>query len=712
MNCELQYFSFSLTIFLKILYTVLEMEKEQIVHPRTEREEKGYFVQNNLFDYWTPGTGTDYQDSYTKLFTPGAGYIPQNYDFFPDLSLEFHEEELRLLHADNAGIALVGGAGTGKTYALSSLAGYWIREGIFHADEVLVITFTDSESRELALRILKTAGQSGSGVEVTGIDEFCFKLLCMVYGTTPRIFDIHDRKHFIDLIFPFLSNKAAEMLCSFIALKEIEGSRDPEEDFPHLRDTYLDSLNNIKVCDRGVLAVQAALALTNNPGTLFSVRQKYKCIMIDDLQRMDTYQYDLLSRFVMQNIIIETNPGRIQKIVVSVDPLQKDGYTVRKHICEMFLSDYVRRRFFLNKSWRIPGRILSSVSRLYGKEKRKKKKVPKTHKKRGAHILLYRAKDPGEEAAFIVDTILSLVKKKKGHTSGECSWKDFGIFSRQTEDFKEITAFLARAHIPFILHNRHSITEAKPFHQINSLLYFILSERDVAAFADILLNLFNDFSIGEVKNIFLAGNRKDEPLSGLVQRLYNEQILSDSQYTGIIRLFRINKKIRKQVFESGITAGIALLCSEFPGLEVLLINVPEKRRLYLEWADSCGMDIKKFLTGQQFLYTGNHGKQQLNRVHLSLFHYTKGLELPVLFIPGMEEGNCPLYNTSPDIETETGLFYSAITRAKERVYLSFAESRSGEKKEVSSFIREMGSHVKEIDPAPVSGEPFEQRALF
>jgi DNA helicase-2/ATP-dependent DNA helicase PcrA len=686
------------------------MREESLSHPRIESNGKGYFIQNDLFQYWTPGTEIDNRNLYPASGVTETKYISQSYDIFCDLSLEFHEQELRLLHTDDVGIALVGGAGTGKTHALASLAGHWIRKGIFKADEILVITFTNSETRKIALGILEITGQKGTGVEVTGIDGFCFKLLCAVYGMTPRIFTENDRKHFIDLIFPFLSEENASLLCSFIDSNKMNKNIEPEEDFSHLRDTYIHSLMHIKVCDQRALAVQAAQAVTGNPGILFNIQQKYRCILIDDLQRMDKHQYDLLSRVIIHNIFIETDPGRIQKIVVSVDPLQREKRTYGNSVCETFLSDYVRRRFFLTKSWRVPGRILSSVSRLYGKERAKKKKVPKTHKKRGTHILLYRAKNPVEEAVFIKDTILSLVKKKKASPLNEYSWKDFGIFSREKEDLKEVAASLMQAHIPFTMHDGQSFTDVKPFHLINSFFHFILSERDVAAFADILLNLFSKFSAGEVKSIFLAGNRKDEPLPGLILRLYDEHILSDSQYAEISRLFTIRKKVKRIVYESGIIAGITTFCSGFPELDLLLLNFPEEKQLYLEYAHSCGHDIKKFLT-EQMLNRGNHHNMQSdNKVQLSPFHCAKGFELPVLFIPGMEEGNCPLYNQSPD--TEIGLFYSAITRVKERVYLSYAKTKSGEKREISSFIREMGSHVKEIDPAPVTMKQFEQGVLF
>ncbi|MBN2536433.1 MAG: ATP-dependent helicase [Spirochaetales bacterium] len=684
------------------------MEKKQTVSQHINKEEKGYFVQNDLFQYWTPGAGTKEQVLYTTSPGPITEYVSQTYDIFYDLSPEFHEEELEFLHTDDVGIALVGGAGTGKTQVISSLAGYWLREGIFQADEVLVITFTDPETRELTPDILKTAGQKGTGVEVTGIDWFCFKILCAAYKIAPRVFQEHDRKFFISLFFPFLSEKTVESLCSYIDSKEMNKENEQEEDLPHLYETYIDSLIRTKTCDKGTLAVQAAQALTGNPRILFTMQQKYRCILIDDLQCMDKHQYDILSRIIMHNILLETPPGRIQKIVVSVDPLQREKRTHKKSVCEMFLSNYIRRRFFLNKSWRVPGKILSSVSRLYTGEKIKKKKVPKTHKKQGTPIFFYRAKDSREEAVFIKETILSLVEKKRAYPSDEYTWKDFGIFTRKEETLKEIAPFLAQVHIPFIEYEKKSFTGTGPFRRINSLFHFMLSEKDVAAFADILLNLFYDFSIGQVKSIFLAGNRKDEPLSGLVLRLYNEQILSDSQYSGIVKLFKIKEKARKTVSESGITEGIASLYSGFPGLEQSLMNFPEEKQLYMEYAEFCGKDVRKFVT--EPLFIGTNHRDIKERVYLSTFHHAKGLELPVIFIPAMEEGNCPFYDTSPDIEAETGLFYSAITRVKERVYLSCTETRSGKKQEVSSFIKEMGSHIKEISPA--SPERFKQGALF
>lgn len=683
------------------------MESEHIYNPRHLLGKDGYFEQNDLFQYWNPKGETEYPVTHTLLIKPEAGYLAD----FNDFSSDLHNDITALLNTDAAGIALIGGAGTGKTHLLSSLAGYWISQHIYKPGEVLVITFTNTEIPELSEGILKVAKEKSAGVEVTGIEGFCLKLLSMVYGYTPRIFDSNDRKNFITLIFPFLSDTQRELLFSFIQSPGMEIPPDTDEDFNHLRDSYFHSLHNIGACDLGVLTAQTSNFIANHPGLLLSVRQKYRCILIDDLHFMDKNQYDLISQVIMHTIFLETDPGKTQRIVVSMDPLRRVRETQQQQICHDFLSNYIEHSYFLHTSWRVPGRILNGMSRLFRKDPLNKKKIPTACKKQGTHILLFKAKNPGEEADFITRTIHSYVNKKHSHQSDEYSWKDFGIFTRDMNILTTIIDALKAEGIPFSIYDKHALLEKQPFHIVYSFFHFLLSEKDVTAFVDILLNFLSGFSLLHIQSIFFAGNRKNESVTELVKRLYTEHVLSDAQYKEIVAFQKVCKEIKATVSDSGIISGVTQLCTHYKVLEEAFNRHSNEKQLLLKAALSAKKDIRKFLADRIYFHIDLKNEEINDKVQIASFHYVKDLSPSILFCPGMEEGNCPLFSGSPDMELEKGLFYSAMTRAQERVYLSCTTERSGEKMRISSFISEMGPHVKDIITETIDAK-FEQGSLF
>jgi DNA helicase II / ATP-dependent DNA helicase PcrA len=685
------------------------MNSEQMMNPRLYQDKKGHFEQDDFFQYWNLKKETEYHVSYTNQLEPETGYLAEFNEVYPGLQSGLSS----IIHSESPGIALIGGAGTGKTRLIASLAGYWVREKLYEPGEILGIAFTRAGISILSEGILQAVKEKASGIEVTGIDGLCLTLLSRVYGSTPRIFDKKDRSHFIALIFPFLSTGQKERLSAYISSPGESKLAEEDQDFPHLRETYFHSLHNIGACDRDVLTLQTTQLITGNPGILISIQQKYRCIFIDDLHYMEKDQYSLLSQIIAQSLFLET--GGDQKIVATLDPFQGKRTIKSQHISQDFISRFMHQHYVLQTSWRVPGKILKSIRRLYKNRKTEKQKLLTAPGGTRGHMLLYKAPNPGKEGDFIINTILSYKKQGSGHQEDAYAWKDFGIFCRDSKILAGIMAALKEQHLPFFLYQTKDPAEQLPFHIVYSVFHFLLAERDITAFVDILLYLIPGFSIGDIQSIFLAGNRKDESLSALIRRLYNEQMLTEDQYNGIISFQKTCVRIKKEVAEAGILSGVKLLIAEYPGLARKFRDYftvyPREKDGFVEHTREFHKDIPGFLAKR--FYSPLHGikEEKKDYIHVSLFDHVPAVTPPVVFIPGMEEGFCPLYTDSPDMEREKSLFYSALTRAKEQVYLTYTEQRTSRGSRMSSFIKEMGPHIKHIiHSVPV--DDFTQGTLF
>lgn len=596
-----------------------------------------------------------------------------------------------VLHIDGP-CMLMAGAGSGKTKVLTSRIIHLIENGI-SPNSILAITFTNKAAAEMKSRLME-AIPDFTGQWIATFHAACYKILRMDidklgYEKNFTIFDETEAKGLVKEILKEekdFETRPEEVLYSIkkaknslIAVEKyyqnIALPQEVKEQHYRVYRLYQHRLQEYNALDFEDLIILCIRLFQENPQVLEKYQHWFKYIMIDEYQDTNYAQY------LWAKLLAEAN----NNIFVVGDPDQSiyswrgaEPYNIKR-----FLEDYTETKVIkLEKNYRSTQTILDAANAVIKMNGGREEKKLTTDRDNGEKIVHFCAGNSYQEAQFLAETICENVDRE-GRT-----YSDHAIFYRTHAQSRIIEEALLRKFIPYKIIGARKFYDRKEVKDIIAYLKLSCNKNDRLSFRRII-NVprrgIGDKTIekieqyAETENLsLLAALKEAEQIVGISKKMAEQ--LED--FHGMVEYFSSIAVSGADIVELidyvlDLTAYIEdLQKNNISDVQTRIENLHELRSMAVEFQKGGGEGLENFLA-QIALVQDTDDLDFSDNVMLMTLHGAKGLEFPVVFITGMEEGVFPSYRieSSEEMEEERRLCYVGITRACERLFLSNCVSR-------------------------------------
>jgi len=604
-------------------------------------------------------------------------------------------------------LLIIAGAGAGKTKTIAHRVFNLIKEGV-EPKNILAITFTNKAAKEMKERIISLIEKESPHLlkdSLPFVSTFhslgvhIIKENSQAVGIT-RYFSILDKEDSLkavksavkeaDLdvkqfdprrIQNIISRQKGELVDYNTYLEEAG-----DEYFPKMLaiiwGKYEEILKKQKALDFDDLILKTVLLFQKNPEILKYYQSLWKYIHIDEYQDTNKSQYTLTKLLSKEH-----------KNICGVGDSDQSIYGWRgadfKNILN-FEKDYPDVRLvLLEENYRSTKNILTAADNVIKQNKLRIDKNMFTQNKEGEKLTLFEAKDEGEEALFIAEEITKIISDKKAKAS------EIAILYRANFQSRSMEEALLQKGVPY---------------KILGVRFFERKEvKDILAFIKVALNPDNQEALKRVINIPPRGIGK----ATLLKIFTGKQVELPPKILEKVNSFnKLLESIKKSILTEKPSLVIKKIIKE-TGMEEFLKsggeddqerveNIKELATLGIKYDDiEAPLGIEKLLTEAALVSDQDSIQEKEEAVRLMTVHSAKGLEFKYVFITGLEEGLFPHQDLggkgAEHEEEERRLFYVALTRAKEKLYLSFADTRTifGSKQVnyPSSFLSELPEHL-------------------
>lgn len=613
---------------------------------------------------------------------------------------------------------VIAGAGSGKTKVLTHKIAYDIESGI-KPWNILAITFTNKAANEMKERIEKLIGDAAKDLWMGTFHSICVRILRRYidrigYKTDFVIFDTSDQKTLIkeclktlkvdDKIFTDrgvlseISNGKNEMLePKAYGVKYAGDFR--KKTIAEIYELYQRRLRENNAIDFDDIINFTIKILSENPDVLDYYTEKFKYILVDEYQDTNKAQFTLVS-------LLASKYGNLTVVGDSDQGIYSFRGADISNILN-FERDFPGTRIIkLEQNYRCTGNILKAANAVIKHNENKYDKKLWTENEEGHLPCIYCGEDEYDEGRYIVEQINHLKTEEYYKNS------DFTILYRMNAQSRAIEDILMREGIPYKV--------------IGGLKFYERKEiKDIIAYLRLIHNSADNLSLKRIINEPKRGIGKTsiEQIQEISDKTGNSmyEIIRNAQEYGLTRVFsnsrdfieqieylkskkdelKISDLIKETLNKTGYTK--ALENENSVEAETRIENLEEFLTVAIEFEEeSADNTLAEFLENITLSSDIDGMEDQDNSITLMTLHSAKGLEFPVVFLVGMEEGIFPGYKSIGEpqaLEEERRLFYVGITRAKQYLYLTCAKHRtifgSTSYNQVSRFVKEIPEELLE-----------------
>jgi DNA helicase-2/ATP-dependent DNA helicase PcrA len=554
-------------------------------------------------------------------------------------------------------LLVLAGAGSGKTKVLTNRVAYFISKNLIKPENALLLTFTNKAAGEMKNRILElTNGNS----PITGtFHSFCAKILRIdgrAIGIPVNfvIYDDQDQKDLVKQILEELNISTDQYNPSSILTGISEAKNqmltpaqysdlvrsDWQEVAAKVYTEYEKHLKENGALDFDDLLIKTVVLFKEAPEILQKWQRQLTHIFVDEWQDTNKIQYVLTKLLV----------GKGRNITAVGDASQSiyswRGADYRN--INYLIRDYPDIKIVnLEQNYRSTQNILDAANTVISKNTSHPILKLWTQKSGGAKIKLYVARNGFAEADFVVNEIKSLVKLD----NGKCKYCDVAILYRTNAQSRVMEEALLHEGIPYTLVGGVKFYDRKEIKDVISFVRYIVNPKDSVAKKRIEKIGIRRFDKLELYRT----NLEENGLDGQTTLDVLDKVI---QVTDYLALFQ--KQSEENMTRLENIKELRSVATEFPAVQEFLENVA-----LVEATQDSNKRVSK-------------SNQQKDTVTLMTLHSAKGLEFPVVFIVGMEEGLFPHSRSLMDtaqLEEERRLAYVGITRAKDELYITYANSR-------------------------------------
>jgi DNA helicase II / ATP-dependent DNA helicase PcrA len=644
-------------------------------------------------------------------------------DYFSELNDRQREA---VLHKDGP-IMIVAGAGSGKTKVLTTRIAHLMAQGV-DAFNILALTFTNKAAKEMKERVEKTLGNTDARNLYIGTFHSVFARILrgeasrLGYPNNFTIYDTDDAKSVLKTVINELNlddkhykpnivyNRISQAKNGLVGPAEYamdyaiqqEDLRSNRPAIAQIYAAYAKRCFKNGAMDFDDLLIKMYEVLKNFPESLFKFQHKFKYILIDEYQDTNPAQYEIIKLL-----------GAAHENVCVVGDDAQSIYSFRGATIEnilQFQKDYDDVKLIkLEQNYRSTQNILHVANEVI---KNNKNQIPKnlwTDNAGGEKIRLVRMMTDNEEGKFVADTIQE--QRLRNHYNN----RDFAILYRTNAQSRAFEESLRRMAIPYTMYGGVSFYQRKEIKDFIAYLRIIVNPNDEESLKRIINYPTRGIGKTSIDRAVLAANEQNITLWKVLERArefgYKAGTLEAIEnFVLMIRSFasmlngknayevavHIGKQTNlvKDLFNDKTTEGLA----RYENIQELLNSIKE----FTERPDEDGVleaetkGLGAYLQQITLLTDADEKDPNADTVKLMTIHAAKGLEFSCVFAAGLEEmlfPNAMSINTREELEEERRLFYVVITRAKQRLWITYANTRyrfgSLVQNEPSRFIQEI-----------------------
>lgn len=640
------------------------------------------------------------------------------------LKKELNPQQYRAVTTTEGAILIIAGAGSGKTRVITFRIAHMLDKGIPQS-QILALTFTNKAAKEMADRIrdltqrklqfLTVSTFHAFGVRVlrADIDKLGYRENFSIYDETDRVALIKECGK--ELKF---APEAMDIYTIGNLISNIKTGRknwDTSNDmYRPLYECYQEGLKLYNAVDFDDLIVLPIKLFKEHPDVLARYRERYKYIMVDEFQDTSHQQYELMHLIADQNVAVVGDDDQ------SIYSWRGADY---QNIIN-FEKDFKVTEIRLEQNYRSTETILEAANGVIAHNTNRKDKKLWSGNGGGKPIEIFMPENETDEADFISESILGIALEEKR------KYDEFGVLIRSNTQSRFIEEAFLENNIPYTMSGGTSFFERKEIKDIISYLRIISNHDDDINLIRIIntphrgigraaIQLLNDEAQLQGCTMYNAIisliNRQDSPASDVQKEDLQEFInLIESHRQKLLSGRGLSNKVRQLVEDIGYKD---YLYTEYSKSEKAasfkLKNIEYLLNSMEVWEndpDNSNPNLYNYLNRITLLSRDDgDDENDKGKVNLMTIHASKGLEFPVVFIAGAEEGLIPharsVAENEGNVEEERRLFYVAITRARDKLFISACRKRRHmqmvSETEPSRFLDEIPSNLVEYhQPAP------------
>ncbi|MHB1652696.1 MAG: DNA helicase PcrA [Desulfitobacteriaceae bacterium] len=606
-------------------------------------------------------------------------------------------------------LLILAGAGSGKTRVLTYRMAHLIAQGI-EPWHILAITFTNKAAQEMRERVKSLVGSESEGLWVATFHSACVRILRREIDNLPgytRSFVIYDSSDQQSLLKGCL--KQLDLDEKKFPVRAVQGQisdaknklQSAEDSLGKATDYFQKTVANIyelyqkKLRENNALDFDDIIMLTvrlsrQNPVVLQYYQEKFHYILVDEYQDTNHAQY----------VLINLLAARYRNLCVVGDDDQSvygwRGADVQNILD--FERDYPEVKVLkLEQNYRSTQRILQAANRVVHHNSGRKEKSLWTENPTGDPLIYYVADDERDEARYVAERVRRLTDREGR------PYKDFTVLYRTNAQSRVIEEYLMREGIPYRVVSGLKFYERMEIKDILAYLRVLHNPSDRVSFSRILNVPKRGLGDSALEKVLLYA---EEQGMGVLEAIQEAEYIPDLQTRARKTLLSFSQLL-KELQEKAQSLTITDLVNEIldktgyrtmlraentPESQARLENLQEFLSVTAEY-DAKTAQAEEVAAGESNVsYSGLAGfleqvalvadidslDQGEDAVILMTMHSAKGLEFPVVFIVGMEEGIFPSSRSlmeEPVLEEERRLCYVAITRARQKLYLCYASQR-------------------------------------
>lgn len=611
-----------------------------------------------------------------------------------------------VLHRDGP-IMIVAGAGSGKTKVLTTRIAHLMATGV-DAFQILALTFTNKAAAEMKERVSNILGNNEARNLYIGTFHSVFARILRAeadklgYPRNFTIYDTDDAKSVVKTVIKEMNlddkiykpgtiyNRISNAKNSLITPEEyINDYGLQQEDLranrPMTGQIYMAYCNRCfknGAMDFDDLLLKFYQLLVTHPESLSKYQRKFKYIMIDEYQDTNTSQYQIIKLL-----------GAMHENVAVVGDDAQSIYSFRGATIEnilQFQKDYDEVKVvMLEQNYRSSQNILDVANDVIANNKGQIPKKLWTSNIEGEKIKLVRTASDNDEGKYVADIIQE--QKLRNHFRNS----DFAILYRTNAQSRGFEESLRRMNIAYRIYGGISFYQRKEIKDFLSYLRVVVNPNDEEALKRIINFPARGIGKTTIEKAVLFANQNNISMWNVLERAaefgYKGATLEViNNFVIMIRMFQseLQKKnayevavligkntgLVKELFNDKTTEGLV----RYENVQELLNSIKGFTETPTDDGELLDKSLGSYLQQITLLTDADDDKGESDVVKLMTIHAAKGLEFPVIFVGGLEETlfpNAMAINTREELEEERRLFYVAITRAKHKLWLTYANTR-------------------------------------
>ncbi|MBQ3966638.1 MAG: UvrD-helicase domain-containing protein [Treponema sp.] len=614
-----------------------------------------------------------------------------------DLKNELNPEQYDAVMTTDGAILIIAGAGSGKTRVITFRIAHMLDIGIPQS-QILALTFTNKAAREMETRIKELTGKKLQNLTISTFHAFGVKILRqdisrLGFRDNFSIYDETDRNALIKETGRELkySPEAMDLYKIGILFSDIKTGRKSwngeNSMYKPLYEGYQEGLKLFNAVDFDDLITLPIKLFRENPDVLARYRDRYKYIMVDEFQDTSHQQYEFMHLLADQNVAVVGDDDQ------SIYSWRGADY---QNIIN-FEKDFPgMKEIRLEQNYRSTETILAAANGVISHNTNRKDKTLWSGNGSGKPIEIYMPQNETEEAQFIVESIRTICVQEKR------KYDDFCVLMRANTQSRPLEEEFLQENIPYEMSGGTSFFQRKEIKDIISYLRVIANHDDDVNLLRIINTPRRGIGRATIERLNEVADALKvslwEAINALLSAPEEESKLPDNTKEDLQTFVTLIENNKTMLSGRGLAKKVRALVEEIRYFDHLITENPKSEKAarfkYLnidslinsmeQWEnnpDTEDASLYSYLNRITLLSRDDmDDEENSGKVHLMTIHASKGLEFPVVFIAGTEEGLIPHMRAVDEggdaaVEEERRLFYVAITRARDKLLISSCRQR-------------------------------------